>query len=254
MTGNAGDIEIGTELLQLDGGSGIIAITNASEGGNITLNVLDQLRLRRNSQVSTTAGILAASGNGGNITIDTPLLVAIPRENSDISANAFEGNGGNVNIAAQGIFGTEFRSGETTLSDITASSQFGTDGTVTIDLPDVDPASGLIDLPVEVVDPTSLVDEHCRFDRLEGSEFINTGSGGRPASPTDPLTSSRGWIDPLVPNISSELAAKNDLETDPLVEAQGWILNDDGQIELVVEAPTVKPYGSQVHPRPCEGN
>ena len=241
VTGNAGDIEIGTELLQLDGGSGIIAITNASEGGNITLNVRDQLRLRRNSQVSTTAGILAASGNGGNITIDTPLLVAIPRENSDISANAFEGNGGNVNIAAQGIFGTEFRQGETTLSDITASSQFGTDGTVTIELPDVDPASGLIDLPVEVVDPTSLVDEHCRFDRLEGSEFINTGSGGRPASPTDPLTSSRGWIDPLVPNISSELAAKNDLETDPLVEAQGWILNDDGQIELVVEAPTVTP-------------
>ena len=252
VTGNAGDIEIGTELLQLDGGSGIIAITNASEGGNITLNVRDQLRLRRNSQVSTTAGILAASGNGGNITIDTPLLVAIPRENSDISANAFEGNGGNVNIAAQGIFGTEFRQGETTLSDITASSQFGTDGTVTIELPDVDPASGLIDLPVEVVDPTSLVDERCRFDRLEGSEFINTGSGGRPPSPTDPLTSSRGWIDPLVANISSDLAAKNDLETDPLVEAQGWILNDDGQIELVVEAPTVTPYGSPAHPRPCQ--
>ena len=103
-----------------------------------------------------------------------------------------------------------------------------------------------------MVDPTSLVDERCRFDRLEGSEFINTGSGGRPPSPTDPLTSSRGWIDPLVANISSDLATQNDLDTDPLVEAQGWIVNDDGQIELVVEVSTVTPYGSQAHPRPCE--
>jgi large exoprotein involved in heme utilization and adhesion len=38
------------------------------------------------------------------------LLVAVPEENSDISANANSGAGGFIQITAQGIFGLERRS------------------------------------------------------------------------------------------------------------------------------------------------
>ena len=59
-------------------------------------------------------------------------------ENSDIKANAFRGNGGNIEITAERIFGIESRASLTPDSDITADSQLGIDGTVTINAPDLD--------------------------------------------------------------------------------------------------------------------
>lgn len=64
-------------------------------------------------------------------------------ENSNIFANAFTGNGGNVNITTNGIYGLEFRPQLTSLSDIAASSQFGVQGNVTVNTPEIDPSRGL---------------------------------------------------------------------------------------------------------------
>jgi len=72
------------------------------------------------------------------------LRCANPDENSDITANAFQGNGGNINISTNTIFGLKFRSQLTPLSDITASSQFGLSGQVTINRLDIDPSKGLL--------------------------------------------------------------------------------------------------------------
>ena len=69
--------------------------------------------------------IAGTGGDGGNIDIDSDFIVAVPEENSDITANAFQGKGGRVQITAQGIFGTQFRKDETAQSDTTASSRFG---------------------------------------------------------------------------------------------------------------------------------
>jgi large exoprotein involved in heme utilization and adhesion len=76
--------------------------------------VQDLLQLRRNSQISTNAGKAQAIGDGGNITINAPngFIVAKPQENSDITANAFTGSGGKVQINATGIFGIAPRSRE----------------------------------------------------------------------------------------------------------------------------------------------
>ncbi|MDF5714138.1 MAG: hypothetical protein PUP93_09640 [Rhizonema sp. NSF051] len=57
--------------------------------------------LRSNSTISTSA---STNGNGGNITITAPVIVAFP-SNNDITANAFSGNGGQVTIYTQGLFG-----------------------------------------------------------------------------------------------------------------------------------------------------
>src|SRR3712207_8808007 len=40
----------------------------------------------------------SAGGDGGNININADFVVAVPKEDSDITANAFNGRGGNINI------------------------------------------------------------------------------------------------------------------------------------------------------------
>ena len=48
-------------------------------------------------------------------------------------ANANQGNGGNIDITTQNIFGLVFREKKTPKSDITASSKFGLNGEVTVE-------------------------------------------------------------------------------------------------------------------------
>lgn len=102
--GKAGDITIQANSLTLNDRGIIAADTRSTEGGNITLNLRDVLRLRQRSAISTSAEGTQSGGNGGNININVPLIVAFP-ENNDITANAISGRGGNVRIRAKGLFG-----------------------------------------------------------------------------------------------------------------------------------------------------
>ena len=224
----AGNLEITADTLQLENGGKIEASTNVGDGGNLNLQVADLLLLRQESNISTTAGTDEAGGNGGNIDIDTDFIVALPTEDSNITANAFEGNGGNVNIAAQSVFGIEFRETETTLSDITASSEFGQQGVVTFEVPDLDPASGLVNLPESTVDVAGLVGNPC--DRGLG-KFVTTGRSGLPISPYDPIDSLEILEDIQPPMEWGE----EEMAAEPLVEATGWRTNDRGEVELVTE-------------------
>ena len=189
--GAAGNIIIGelgtTPRLELNDGGQITAESAAVDGGNIVINLNDLLLLRNGSQISTTAGTAQAGGNGGNITITVPFIIAIPAENSDIAADAFEGTGGNVTITAQGIFGIEPRSERTPLSDITASSELGFSGVVTLNTLDTSAIeNSLTDLADVVIDTAALTAGSCiaRTDESLGS-FTVTGSGGLPQRPGD---------------------------------------------------------------------
>ncbi len=147
-----GDINIFSGSLTLDNKSTISAITESTDGGNITLQIDDDpLLLRSNSLISATAGNAQAGGDGGNITINAPFIIAFPNEDSDITANAFEGNGGNIDITTNAIFGIEFRDEPTLLSDFTVSSELGIDGNFALDDSGIDPTRGLIILPEEPV-------------------------------------------------------------------------------------------------------
>jgi large exoprotein involved in heme utilization and adhesion len=185
-TGEGGDIQINAGSLTLDRGT-ISARTRSNTGGNINLQLRELLLLRRGSEISTTAGNEQFGGDGGKITINSPFIVAVPAENSDITANAFLGNGGQVDITAQGIFGIKFRSGQTALSDFTASSNFGIDGTVNINTPGIDPTQGLANLPAEAVNTQIRQGCQARGREVKAS-FYNTGTGGLPASPDDLLS------------------------------------------------------------------
>ena len=185
-TGSAGDIIVGaagtTPSVFLDDGGQIIAESAAVDGGNITLSLTGSLLLRNGSLISATAGTSEAGGDGGNIFIDSGSIFAVAEENSDITANAFEGNGGLVTVNADGIFGIEFRDQLTPFSDITASSELGNPGVVNINTPNVDPNQGLSALPeepreVEIVD-------RCQGETVQNSiSFFDLGQGGAPPGP-----------------------------------------------------------------------
>ncbi len=185
-TGKAGNIKINANFVEILGkGSAIASLTNAGNGGGITLNIADLLLLRRGGLISTTAGRSQAGGNGGNI--NSKFIVAIPKENSDISANAYTGSGGKVQINSQGIFGIQSRPKLTEKSDITASSELGISGITNINAPDTTSIqNSFTGLSPNVIDTNALIANSCisRSSKQEGT-FLITGSGALRNSPND---------------------------------------------------------------------
>jgi filamentous hemagglutinin family protein len=237
--GNAGNLWINAGRLTLENQGRIEANTKSGEGGNITLNVQELLSLRHGGFISAQAGGI---GNGGNITINSPIILGL--ENSDIIANAVQGRGGNITITTQGIIGLAFRNTLTPrtdpTNDITASSQFNVNGTVQINNIGVDPNSGLVELPVDLSDPSQQIAKGCAAN--QGSSFVVTGRGGVPLNPMEQVRSDRPWTDtrdlsalragaPTVP-----APAPTDLTAAPLVQATGWRRNPQtGKVELYAD-------------------
>jgi filamentous hemagglutinin family protein len=246
--GKAGNINITTDFLTLDSQGQITASTQSGNGGNIDLTANNLLILRRESDIRTDAGVAGAGGDGGNIDIFARFIIATPSENSDITANAFEGKGGNINITTDGIFGIEFRQQPTSQSDITASSRFGLNGTVFLNILEVNPVYGLAKLPSTTVDSASLIAQDVcaiKEDRVAGgSSFALVGKGGLPNNPNEPLSNLTGTVEWANPDVGEQdLSSEIEIESNPVIqEAQGWIQNPDGTIALVASAPTVTPH------------
>ncbi len=279
--GNAGNLDIFARIIKLDNQAKITAETTFGNGGNITLQNLDLLLMRRGSEISTTAGTEQAGGNGGNINIKAfnGFIVAFPNENSDITANAYTGSGGKVKIKAFGIFGMVERSREDLVrllgtndstklnprqlltSDITAISQTSPtlSGTVTLNTPDIDPSRGLINLPSVPVD-TEVV-QGCYSPGYAQSKFVITGRGGLPTNPKDILTPDAAKIDwvslkPSNNNRSLQPVTAQPTASTPkrIVEATGAVLNAKGQIVLTANSSIVSPHSSRHTADDCRNN
>ncbi|OKH34614.1 hypothetical protein NIES2101_38750 [Calothrix sp. HK-06] len=245
--GQAGDITVNSPRVIVQDKGVINAESFAANGGNIYLNS-DLIVLRRQGGISATAGNESAGGNGGNIEINSKFIVAFSNENSDITANAFQGNGGNININTQGLFGIAPAVKPTSKSDITASSTLAAPGQISITQPDANPASGIIELPDQVVDATRQIAQAC--PRNPGAKplgrFIITGRGSLPSSPLEvlPGTSNNLTLATLetssnISNNSTKLVPLNTPDT--IIEAQGWVKDASGSITLVTQAPNFTP-------------
>ncbi|QHG19802.1 filamentous hemagglutinin N-terminal domain-containing protein [Nostoc sp. ATCC 53789] len=235
-SGKAGTLNIQANTLRLDNGASISASTKAGGGGNTNLQLRDLLLMRHGSFISAEAG---GSGNGGNITLNAPNIVGL--ENSDIIANAVQGKGGNIQITTQGIIGLKYRPQLTPENDITASSQFGVNGTVQVNNIGVDPNSGLVELPANVTDSSQQIASGCSLN--QGSRFIVTGRGGVPQNPNQEVTSDRTWSD--IRDISAyrktgEITTQTPVSSELLVQATGWRRNAQGKIELVANQSSTK--------------
>lgn len=237
-TGSAGNITANADSILLDRGK-ITATSILGEGGDINLQVSEDLVLRNYSSISTRAGTeVTGGGSGGNITINTGVLAVL--ETSNIDANAFKGSGGNIRITTRGIFVSPD-------SFISASSTLGVDGIVEIDQLGVEPSQGLVELPENPSDPSDRIATNCMG--AAGNNFMITGRGGLPEDPTQSLRGRTIWRDlrnaPAVPSQFFEARQENNSQSPtpnpqaPLVEATGWALNSKGQVELVAGIPEV---------------
>jgi large exoprotein involved in heme utilization and adhesion len=258
-TGRAGNINIVANSIALDTKGRIDGTTGSGTGANINLQARD-IQLRRNSRITTDAG----TSDGGNININSDILVALPQENSDITANARTAGGGRVNINVPNVFGFTAASREqvrsrlglsdtqfaalqvspTSLlnsSDIAAISQSGgaaLQGAVTFSSSGVNPAQGLVELPQNVVNPAALIAANPCIEGAE-NEFTVTGRGGLPPSPNDVLGRPEQplpWVEPAVggsQQLEDPLASR-EIRARQIIPAQGWVMDDRGQVTLVV--------------------
>ncbi len=248
-TGQAGNMFIQANSLALNQGRlfAETAKSGAEDGADITLSGLDLLRMDNESRISANA---LEQANGGNVTIDSTLVVATPptgSKGSDITANAVRGNGGRVNITTQGLFGIEFRPELTPENDITVSSVFGLTGEFQLNSPEVDPTRGLTNLPTDVTDASNQIAQTCTTDggQVAQNAFIITGRGGLPSNPYEPLTSSEILADVQPPTewrlksqASGSSSTTSTTTRNRIIEAQGWIINENGEVVLIAEVPS----------------
>jgi filamentous hemagglutinin family protein len=224
--GDAGNLRLIADRTILLEGASLQAKVSDGNQGNVAIQSRF-LSLQQNSQVITTATGLA---QGGNISIDSDLILGLG--NSDITANAIEGQGGNVQISAQGLFGLRYGDRLTPGNDITASSQFGVNGTVQVNSIGADLNSGLVALPVDTVDPSQTIATGC--EAQQNSSFIATGRGGMPMNP-DYALADRPWSDlrEQPGNLGLAQSPVGQPLATALVEATVWQRNAQGQPELI---------------------
>ncbi|WP_322677276.1 MULTISPECIES: filamentous hemagglutinin N-terminal domain-containing protein [unclassified Nostoc] len=256
--GIAGSLIVAADSLELYNNAKITADTTGG-GGNIFLRT-PLLRLRNGSAITTNA--TGKNIPGGNIDIDAKqgFIIAVPQENSDISANSKDFRGGNVTINAQAIFGIQPQNAPTPNSDITATGKdSSSNGTVQVNTV-LDPNNGLVQLPVNFVDRSGLIAQGCPANK--GNSFTITGRGGLPPLPTQALaTNQTATVDWVTLNPQEQkstnvrdnshlrrgLAHKNrQLEVEQvsptIVEATGWVINKSGVVEL-----TAAPIATQTN-------
>jgi len=263
--GDAGNIVVDVRTLKLDNG-GIFAQSASGDGGNIQLQIDKRLTLRNGSEISTTAGTEQQPGNGGNITIDSPLIIAALvnefNEDSDITANAFSGTGGDIKINTQGIFGIQPRREATPdTNDITASSELGIGGTIQLNSVEIDPSRDIVELPTGLVDASSLVAAGCP----SGAEnrFTVAGRGGLPPAPGDKLSPDAlltDWATLQTPETENRAAVEtttpvvtNTTHTPPvetITEATSWQYDRNGAI-ILTSGNTTSPDHLKATPTSC---
>ncbi|MDV2994983.1 MAG: hypothetical protein N4J56_004637 [Chroococcidiopsis sp. SAG 2025] len=275
--GDAGNITIDVHTLNFNGGV-VFAISESGNGGNIELNASKSLRLRNGSQISTSAGGTEQGGNGGNITINSPLVIANANGNNDITANAFRGSGGRIEINAQSIIGLIQRSRPDLLSligtDTPTEPNFLTgsvtndvaaislsdpsfSGTISFNTADIDPSRDIVELPTGLVDASALVASGCP----SGAEnrFVVAGRGGLPPAPGDKLSTDAlltDWATLETPETENRAAVEPatretvNTTTTPLVEATTWQFGSKGEIILTNANPTT-PNQFEATPSNC---
>ena len=187
--GLGGNISITSDTLTLDDGR-ITANTTNDSNGNITLNVSDYIFFLNgdgtpdlSDPFSGSLALISANSqdDGGNITINTTALVAIPEQDSDITANSLTGSGAGIVINANGVFGIQISDEDLpNRNDIITTSGLGPQiaGQVIFNTPETNPQP-----ETEVVDPSDTVSQSFCSDFGGDSQLSNTGRGGIPQIP-----------------------------------------------------------------------
>jgi large exoprotein involved in heme utilization and adhesion len=93
-----GQIEIDTDRVALNSGSGIFTTSFLGEGGEVLLRADESLTLDNQSNISAATGLLEGDGEGGNISLVSPNITL--GNQSFMTASSGQGDGGNIEIQA----------------------------------------------------------------------------------------------------------------------------------------------------------
>jgi filamentous hemagglutinin family protein len=240
--GDAGNINLNSQSLEVSDGGKIDAATVAGTGGNIDLRVDDSIRLQDDSLISAAA---SRNADGGNINLDTNFIIASPDGNNDILASAGkQGTGGNIQINAESVFGIEVRPQNNQTNDLDATG--GVNGEVIINTPDTDTTQGILEAPENIVEVSRTETEVCRSDAsgaVNGSLVVN-GKGGVSPEAIAPLSSENFVVDGQVANESS---------IKPLQTASGEIMPARGVIRTPSGKIVLTPYPTENNHRVFQG-
>ena len=233
-TGQAGNIKIEADSIALADEAAIETATQSEidEGGNINLQVSEDMTLRDRSLISARA---FNNADGGNLNIEANYIFAFPNGNSDIIANAERGNGGNIEIEAESLFGIEERPLNSSTNDINAGSEFSLDGRIKINTPDVSPVNGLNELPGTIVIPEETSQQACQANRESAAKNGLTieGKGGIPPTPDLPLTSQNIFIGYYeAENDSTSIPQAIETSKGKIQPARGIEVNKSGEVIL----------------------
>ncbi len=173
FTGNAGNIQINAGNQFTMTNSSVTTEADAASGGAIKISTTPSGTVQLTDS-TISASVLDGAGGGGSVNIDPQFVIL---QNSHILATATHGPGGNISITTNLLLPDAY-------STISASSQFGVNGTVTIQSPNA-PGSGQVQpLGKTPLLPTSLLNQHCAS--LAGGEFSSFTVAGRDSLPTEP--------------------------------------------------------------------
>ncbi|TKB94478.1 MAG: filamentous hemagglutinin N-terminal domain-containing protein, partial [Nitrospira sp.] len=177
-SGNAGDIKINAgQQLELTNGSSITTTTESAQanGGNIDIRAIDRIRLV-DSTISTS--VKGTEGSGGNIFIDPKVVIL---QGSNVTAQAVGGAGGQIKFVTP-LFLAD------SASTVSAQSQRGPNGTVTIQSPTANLSGAVGQLASKTSPPQVLLQNRCVA--LAGGEQSTFILAGRDTLPIEP----GGWL------------------------------------------------------------
>nr|VFJ60505.1 MAG: filamentous hemagglutinin family N-terminal domain-containing protein [Candidatus Kentron sp. DK] len=239
-TGDAGGIDVHAEALSLDGGAAISSAStfddpDAGGAGTIRINARDEIRLLNGAAIDTssrnggagevddgsidvyvpnllylresriTTSAEGGQSHGGNIDVD-PLFVVL--DAGHIEANAWGGDGGNIHITAGNFFSSPD-------SVIEASSEFGLDGEITLDTPNMNTEIGATALSGAFLSGKAWVNKRCS-EQSGRSRFVARGRDGAPGAFDDWLPS------PLAPLAAGEAGSEDYRRGDFAAAIRAW--------------------------------
>ncbi len=174
--GDAGNILINAGQNFSSTNSKVTTEAAQASGGNITVAAAGVIQLT-NSQIN--ASVQGSTTTvGGNITIDPQFVIL---QNSQILAQATQGQGGNIAITTNALVSD-------TTSLVDASSQFGVNGTVRVQSPNAPAAGKIVPLSKTPLETIPLLSQPCAAMAVgEFSSFVVAGRSGVPTEPG-------GWL------------------------------------------------------------
>ena len=144
-----------------------------ADGGNIHIRVGSIARFTDGDLSASVGG--GPTTTGGNLDLQAKYVIL---EQSHLTANAYEGRGGNINIAAEAYLADSS-------TQVDASSDKGIQGMVNIDAPFSNLSGSLKPLPKEFLSAANLLKKPCEA-RVRGGDYGSFIVRGRDALPVEP--------------------------------------------------------------------